>query len=88
MVHIKNKEGVDTVEVVEINNELRELEYAERREIVRRPSRSSPDLLSASRCGADGSGRFSPRSMLRAKGALRASENGCVKPIVWTEQAL
>ncbi len=72
---------IEPVEVVELNNELRELEYAERREIVRILSeltdRISPeiDTIEAS---AD---YLATIDMLRAKGRF-AAENGCVRPIV------
>ncbi|MBQ2019378.1 MAG: endonuclease MutS2, partial [Rikenellaceae bacterium] len=72
---------IEPVEVVELNNELRELEYAERREIVRILSeltdriRPEIDTVEAS---AD---YLATIDMLRAKGRF-ASENGCVRPIV------
>ncbi|MDE6778177.1 MAG: Smr/MutS family protein [Alistipes sp.] len=72
---------IEPVEVVEINNELRELEYAERREIVRiltaftESVRPSADLIACS-------GEYLAEvDMIRAK-ARWASANGCVKPIV------
>lgn len=72
---------IEPVEVVELNNELRELEYAERREIVRILSeltdriRPEIDTIEAS---AD---YLATIDMLRAKGRF-AAENGCVRPIV------
>ena len=72
---------IEPVEVVELNNELRELEYAERREIVRilceLTDRIRPeiDTIEAS---AD---YLATIDMLRAKGRF-AAENGCVRPIV------
>lgn len=72
---------IEPVEVVELNNELRELEYAERREIVRILSeltdriRPEIDTIDAS---AD---YLATIDMLRAKGRF-AAENGCVRPIV------
>lgn len=78
---------VEPVEVVEINNELRELEYAERREIVRILSEFTdairPDVESIAVSG-DYLARI---DMLRAKGRW-ASENGCVKPILSTDDRL
>ncbi len=72
---------IEPVEVVELNNELRELEYAELREIVRILSeltdriRPEIDTIEAS---AD---YLATIDMLRAKGRF-AAENGCVRPIV------
>lgn len=72
---------IEPVEVVELNNELRELEYAERREVVRILSeltdriRPEIDTIEAS---AD---YLATIDMLRAKGRF-AAENGCVRPIV------
>ena len=72
---------IEPVEVVELNNELRELEYAERREIVRILSdltdriRPEIDTVDAS---AD---YLATIDMLRAKGRF-AAENNCVKPII------
>lgn len=78
---------VEPVEVVEINNELRELEYAERREIVR----ILTDFTQTVRAEADAveaSGDYLARiDMLRAKGRW-ASENGCAKPILSTDDRL
>ena len=78
---------VEPVEVVEINNELRELEYAERREIVRilteftEAIRPDVGLIAAS------GDYLAEMDMLRAKGRW-ASENGCVKPILSTDDRL
>lgn len=78
---------VEPVEVVELNNELRELEYAERREIVRilteftEAVRPDAELIAAS------GDYLAEIDMLRAKGRW-ASENGCVKPIVSTDGRL
>ena len=72
---------IEPVEVVELNNELRELEYAERREIVRILSdltdriRPEIDTVDAS---AD---YLATIDMLRAKGRF-AADNHCVKPII------
>ncbi|MDE6857967.1 MAG: endonuclease MutS2, partial [Alistipes sp.] len=78
---------IEPVEVVEINNELRELEYAERREIVRiltaftESVRPSADLIACS-------GEYLAEvDMIRAK-ARWASANGCVKPIVSTDDRM
>ena len=68
-------------------NELRELEYAERREIVRilteftEAIRPDVGLIAAS------GDYLAEMDMLRAKGRW-ASENGCVKPILSTDDRL
>ena len=74
---------VEPVEVVEINNELRELEYAERREIVRILSEFTDSVRPDAELIADSGDYLAEIDMLRAKGRW-ASENGCVKPIVST----
>ncbi|MBE6181881.1 MAG: endonuclease MutS2 [Rikenellaceae bacterium] len=75
---------VEPVEVVELNNELRELEYAERREIVRILTAFTeeirPDVAMLETSGE----YLADIDMLRAKGRW-ASENGCVKPILSTD---
>ncbi|MFR9605173.1 MAG: Smr/MutS family protein, partial [Rikenellaceae bacterium] len=72
---------IEPVEVVQINNELRELEYAQRREIVKiltlfseevRPHRESLEVVDD---------YLSDMDMYRAK-AQWAIENECVKPII------
>lgn len=72
---------IEPVEIVEINNELRELEYAERREIVR----ILTDFTDVIRPEADGltkAGEYlSFVDMVRAK-ARWAVANECVKPLV------
>ena len=78
---------VEPVEVVEINNELRELEYAERREIVRILT-DFTQLVRAEADAVEASGDYLAHiDMLRAKGRW-ASDNGCVKPIVSTDDRL
>ena len=78
---------VEPVEVVEINNDRREREYAGRREIVRILSEFTdairPDAESITVSG-DSLARI---DLLRAKGRW-ASENGCVKPILSTDDRL
>ena len=78
---------VEPVEVVEINNELRELEYAERREIVRSLSEFTDSVRPDAELIADSGDYLAEIDMLRAKGRW-ASENGCVKPIVSTDDRL
>ena len=72
---------VEPVEVVELNNELRELEYAERREIVRVLTAFTAFV----RADADAVERaeeyIATVDMIRAK-ARWAIENGGVKPII------
>ena len=78
---------VEPVEVVEINNELRELEYAERREIVRILTVFT-ESVRAEADAVDAAGDYLARiDMLRAK-ARWASANGCVKPILSTDDRL
>ncbi|MEG2613048.1 MAG: endonuclease MutS2, partial [Alistipes sp.] len=78
---------VEPIEVVEINNELKELEYAERREIVRILSLFTESLRpDAERIAATGD-YLTDVDVLRAK-ARWASSNGCVKPILSTDGRL
>ena len=78
---------VEPVEVVELNNELRELEYAQMREIVR----ILTELTSILRADVKGLDRIEEYltkiDMLRAK-ARWALDNGAVKPIISTEGRL
>ncbi len=78
---------IEPVEVVELNNELRELEYAEKREIVRILS----ELAALLRLDIAGlreiESYLTTIDMLRAK-ARWAIENGAVKPIISTEGRL
>ncbi len=70
---------IEPVEIVEINNELKELEYAERREVVRIltafTDRIRPDAPGIARAGE----YLACMDMIRAK-ARWAAENECVKP--------
>ena len=78
---------VEPIEVVELNNELRELEYAERREVVRilvelcDEMRPSVELIAAS------GDYLAEVDMLRAKGRW-ANANRCVKPILSLDDRL
>lgn len=78
---------VEPVEVVELNNELRELEYAEKREVVR----ILTELTAVLRVEVDGlvriEGYLTRIDVLRAK-ARWAIANGAVKPIISTEGRL
>ncbi len=78
---------VEPVEVVELNNELRELEYAQMREIVR----ILTELTAVLRGDVKGLDRIEEYltkiDMLRAK-ARWALDNGAVKPIISTEGRL
>ncbi len=72
---------IEPVEVVEINNELRELEYAERREIIRILTEFTswirPDLEGIARAGD----YVTTIDMIRSK-ARFAIANGCVMPLI------
>ena len=78
---------VEPVEVVELNNELKELEYAEKREIVR----ILTELTAVLRLDVDGLARIEEyltrMDALRAK-ARWALDNGATKPIISTEGRL
>ena len=78
---------IEPVEVVELNNELRELEYAERREIVR----ILTELTALLRLDVDGLRRIEEYlttiDVLRAK-ARWAIDNNAVRPIISTDGRL
>ena len=78
---------VEPVEVVELNNELKELEYAQKREIVR----ILTELTAVLRLDVEGLARIEEyltrMDALRAK-ARWALENGATKPIISTEGRL
>lgn len=78
---------IEPVEIVEINNELKELEYAERREVIK----ILTDFTDTIRPDADGIARAGDylvsMDMIRAK-ARWASQNECVKPLISTEGTL
>lgn len=78
---------VEPVEVVELNNELKELEYAEKREIVR----ILTELTAVLRLDVEGLARIEEyltrMDVLRAK-ARWALDNGATKPIISTEGRL
>lgn len=78
---------VEPVEVVELNNELRELEYAERREIVRILAEFTDAIRPDAEPIAASGDYLSAVDMLRAKGRW-ATENGCVKPILSMDDRL
>ena len=78
---------IEPVEIVEINNELRELEYAERREEVRILT-AFTDSVRPSAGGMAAAGDYLAQvDMIRAK-ARWAADNGCVKPILSTDDRL
>ncbi|MCL2561876.1 MAG: Smr/MutS family protein [Rikenellaceae bacterium] len=78
---------VEPAEVVEINNELRELEYEERREVVRILTTFTAELR-PSLVGIDHSGEcLTTMDMIRAK-ARFAIENRCVMPLISTDGVL
>jgi DNA mismatch repair protein MutS2 len=78
---------VEPVEVVELNNELKELEYAEKREIVR----ILTELTAVLRLDVEGLARIEEyltrMDALRAK-ARWALDNGAARPIISTEGRL
>ncbi len=78
---------VEPVEVVELNNELRELQYAERREIVRILTEFTEQLRPDAELLAASGEYLADIDLYRAKGRW-ASENGGVKPIVSTDDRL
>ncbi len=78
---------IEPVEVVEINNELRELQYAERREIVRILTSFTETIRPEVDDIATASDYLSDIDMLCAK-ALWAIENECVMPIISKEGRL
>ncbi|MBQ5752624.1 MAG: Smr/MutS family protein [Alistipes sp.] len=72
---------VEPVEVVELNNRLKELEYAERREVVRVLT-AFTDMVRVDADAVEHSGEYIARvDMVRAK-ARWAIENGAVSPIL------
>ena len=72
---------IEPVEVVELNNQLRELEYAERREIVRLLTEFTEELRPDAEPIAEAGEYLSEMDAVRAK-ARWAVENGAGKPIV------
>ncbi len=78
---------VEPVEVVELNNELRELQYAERREIVRILTAFTEEIRPDAELIADSGDYLADIDLYRAKGGW-AAENGCVKPILSTDDRL
>lgn len=72
---------IEPVEVVEINNELKELEYAERREIVRILTEFTEMLRPDAEAIAASGEYLTTMDMIRAK-ARFAISNSCVKPII------
>ncbi len=78
---------VEPVEVIELNNELRELQYAERREIVRILTEFTEQLRPDAELLAAAGDYLADIDLYRAKGRW-ASENGCVRPIVSTDDRL
>ena len=78
---------VEPVEVVELNNELRELAYAERREIVRILTELTEEIRPEAPLIAASGDYLAEIDMLRAKGGW-AAENGCVRPILSLDDRL
>lgn len=78
---------VEPVEVVELNNELRELEYRERREIVRLLSELTEEIRPDAPLIADSGHYLTEIDVLRAKGRW-ATENRCTRPILSLDDRL
>lgn len=78
---------IEPVEVVEINNELRELEYAERREVVRILSAFTDTLRPSADAIAQSGEYLAEVDMIRAK-VRWALDNDCTKPILSTDDRL
>ncbi len=78
---------IEPVEIVQINNELRELHYSERREIVRILTNFTESIRPEREQIGAASDYLSDIDMLCAK-ALWAVENECVKPIMSKERRL
>ncbi|MFI3302447.1 MAG: Smr/MutS family protein [Rikenellaceae bacterium] len=78
---------IEPVEVVQINNELKELEYAERREIVRILTTFTEGVRPHIGSMEQASDYLSDMDMLRAK-ALWSIDNECIKPIISKDDRL
>ncbi len=78
---------VEPVEVVELNNELRELAYAERREVVRILTELTDDIRPEAPLIAAAGDYLAHIDLLRAKGGW-AIENRCVRPILSLDDRL
>ena len=78
---------IEPVEVVELNNQLRELEYAERREIVRLLTEFTEELRPDAEPIAQAGEYLAEMDSIRAK-ARWAIENKAGKPIVSTDDRL
>ncbi len=78
---------IEPVEVVEINNELKELEYAERREIVKILT-DFTELIRPDADALEQAGDYlTDIDLIRAK-ARWAAENDCGKPVISTDDRL
>ncbi len=78
---------IEPIEVVEINNRLRELEYAERREVVRILTEFTASLVPELEGIARAGDFLTTMDMVRAK-AVFAIENHCARPIISDEGTL
>ena len=91
IVHDESATGktvyIEPVEVVEINNELKELEYAERREVVKVLSAFTESIRPDAEVIADAGDYLSSVDMIRAK-ARWALANDAGKPILSTDDRL
>ncbi len=78
---------IEPMEVVEINNELRELHYAEHREIVRILTQFTETIRPEVEQIMEASDYLSEIDMICAK-AQWGYENGCIKPIISDDMKL
>ena len=78
---------IEPVEVVELNNQLKELEYAERREVVRILTEFTESLIPDAEPIASAGEYLAEMDAVRAK-ARWAVENGAGKPIVSTDDRM
>ena len=78
---------IEPVEIVELNNQLRELEYAERREIVRLLTEFTEELRPDAEPIAQAGVYLADMDAVRAK-ARWAIENGAGKPVVSLDDRL
>ncbi|MFI3282791.1 MAG: Smr/MutS family protein [Rikenellaceae bacterium] len=78
---------IEPVEVVQINNELKELEYAQRREIVRILTAFTDSIRPEKEGMEQASDYLSDMDMLRAKGVW-AIDNECIRPIISQDDRL
>ncbi len=78
---------IEPVEVVQINNELKELEYAQRREIIRILTSFTEDIRPQKESMEVANDYLSDIDMIRAKSTW-AIDNGAIKPILSQDSRL